>query len=157
MGIVAFSTQHLRNVFADENKYKNFRKLCDDLNHNRKIFEYDEDGVAHEISKHEANKAIRKILMEVCELDEETVKSNKLRKRALKTHSNEIYELIEEDIDFKVETGFRESEWFNEFVEMRNVKLGDREEFWTKEKIILDIAEISGDHHDLKYSRVCIA
>lgn len=157
MAIMNFSTQHLRNVFADENKYENFRKLCSDLNHGRKIFEYDEDGVSHEISKHEANKAIRKILMEVCELNEDTVKSNKLRKRMLKAHANEIFELIEEDIDFKVETGFRDSEWFNEFVEMRNVKLGDSEEFWTKEKIILEIAEISGDHHDLNYCRVCIA
>ena len=32
---------------------------------------------------------------------------------------------------------------------MRNVKLGDEEEFWSREKVMLAVAEISGDHHDL--------
>ena len=155
--MLRFSTEHLRKVFADEEKYKNFKKLCYDLNHGNDIYEYDEDGNQRKISKKQANKAVRKILMEICDLTEEDLKSKKRRERAIEMHHNELFEVIESDIDFKVETAFHESEWFNEFVDMRNIALGDDEEFWTKEDIMLVVAEISGDHHDLKYSRVCIA
>jgi hypothetical protein len=147
--MLRFSTEHLRKVFADEDKYKNFKKLTYDLNHGNDIYEYDEDGNQRKISKHDANKAIRKILMEVCDLTEDDLKSNKRRERALELHHTEVYELIESDIDFKVNTAFKESEWFNDFVDMRNIALGDEEDFWTQDKIMLAVAEISGDHHDL--------
>lgn len=147
--MLKFSTQHLRNVFSDEEKYDSFRNLCYDLNHGNEIFQYDEDGNKRVISRDEANKAVRKILMEICELDEADLTSKKKRKRALKSHLNEVFEVIEEDVDFKVSTAFKDSEWFNEFVEQRNIALGDDEEFWTQEDIVLAVAKISGDHHDL--------
>ena len=68
-----FSSEHLRKVFEEEGKYEAFRNLCFDLNHGNEIYEYDEDGVGRKLSKHEANQAIRKILMEVCELTEEDI------------------------------------------------------------------------------------
>lgn len=92
--MLKFSTQHLRNVFSDEEKYKVFRKLCYDLNHGNEIFEYGDDGVERAISKDEANKAVRKVLMEICELDETDLKSKKKRKRALKSHLNEVFEVM---------------------------------------------------------------
>jgi len=46
--------------------------------------------------------------MEVCETNENSVKSEKKRKKMLNKH--EIFELIEEDVDFKVETGFHDNE-----------------------------------------------
>ena len=144
-----FSTENLRNVFADENKLASYQKLCYDLRNGNKIYDFDEDGNKVEISKKDANRAIRKVLMEICGLDEETVKSAKRRHRAIDRHMEEIFELHEEDIDFKVEEGFKESEWFNELVENRNIALGDDEEYWTKDKITFIVAEISGDHHDL--------
>lgn len=154
--MLRFSTEHLRKVFENEEKYTNFKKLTYDLNHGNEIYEYDDEGNKRKISKHEANKAIRKILMEVCDLTEEDLKSNKRRERALEQHHNEVFELIESDIDFKVNTAFKESEWFNDFVDMRNVALGDEEEFWSREKVMLAVAEISGDMHDLNCG-VCIA
>ena len=144
-----FSTQHLRNVFSEEGKYEDFRDICYNLNHGNEIFRYEEDGNKRVFSKDEANKAVRKVLMEICELDETDLKSKKIRKRALKSHLTEVFEVIEEDVDFKVSTAFKDSEWFNEFVEQRNVALGDDEEFWTDENIMLSVAKISGDSHDL--------
>lgn len=146
-----FSTEHLKNVFAEEGKYDAFKKLTYDLNHGNEIFEYDEEtGVERKITKHEANQAVRKILMEVAELDEETVKSSKLRNRMLKKHEDEIFELIESDIDFKVETGFRDNEWFEQFVEYRSIALGDDEVFYKEpDEELFEVAEVSGDHHDL--------
>nr|WP_142412623.1 hypothetical protein [Clostridium sp. Marseille-P7770] len=152
--MIRFSTEHLRTVFADEDKYKNFKKLTYDLNHGNDIYEYDEDGNQRKISNKEANKAVRKILMEVCDLTEEDLKSAKTRKRALKKHAPEVFELIESDVDFKVETGFRENEWFKNYVDMRNIALGDDEEYWTKDKIMFVVAEISGDHHNMTYQHL---
>lgn len=147
--MVRFSTENLNRVFADENKYNDFKRLTYDLNHGNDIYEYDEDGNQKKISKHEANKAVRKIIMEVCGLTDADVKSNKKRERALSLHANEIFEIIEDDVDFKVNTAFHESEWFNDFVDMRNVTLGDEEVYWTHEKVMLAVAEVSGDHHSL--------
>ena len=146
--MMRFSTEHLRKVFEDADKYENFKKLTYNLNHGIDIYEYDDDGNQRKVSKHEANKAIRKIIMEVCDLTEEDLRSNKRRERALELHHTEVYELLESDIDFKVDTAFKESEWFNDFVDMRNVKLGDEEEFWSREKVMLAVAEISGSYED---------
>ena len=63
--MIRFSTEHLRTVFADEDKYKNFKKLTYDLNHGNDIYEYDEDGNQRKISKNESKKAFRKNLMEL--------------------------------------------------------------------------------------------
>ena len=43
--MIRFSTEHLRTVFADEDKYKNFKKLTYDLNHGNDIYEYDKEVV----------------------------------------------------------------------------------------------------------------
>lgn len=151
MSILRFSTQHLRNIFAGEEgeaKYRNFKKLTYDLAHGNDIYEYDENGEQKKISKKQANKAVRKVLMEVLELTEDDLKSKKRRERAMELHHNEVFEIIESDVDFKVETAFEEDEWFDQFVDMRNIALGDDEEFWTKEDVMLVVAEVSGDHHD---------
>ena len=154
-----FSTQHLSDVFAEEGKYENFRKLCYDLNHGNEIFEYDEEtGVARAVSKHDANKAIRRILMEVAEITEDDLKSNKTWQRKLRKHEDEIFELIEEDIEFKVETGLRENDWFQDYIDYRNIKLGDDEEFWVRDnKGLFVVAKISGDHHDFCIARIRVA
>lgn len=146
-----FSTQHLRNIFDNTEKYDAFKKLTFDLNHGNDIYEYDDEGNMRKISKKEANEAVRKILLEVCELSEDDVKSNKRRKRMLSLHQAEVFELIESDIDFKIETGFNDSEWFNTYVDYRNLALGDDEEFYVDDGMnkYFIVANISGDHHDL--------
>lgn len=147
---VNFSSNHLREVFADEEKYDAFRNLCFDLNHGNDVYEYDENGNGRKISKHEANQAIRKILMEVCELTEEDMKSKKRRSRMINKHADELFELIEQDIEFKVVTGLLADEFFDDYVEYRNIALGDDEEYWeTDPEANFIVAEVSGDHHDL--------
>ena len=144
-----FSTQNLRTVFAQEDKYEAFRKLCYNLNHGIDVYLEDEDGNERKVTKKEANKAVAKVFREICGISEEDARrSPKMRKRAIEDHHREIYEIIEEDVDFKVETGFRESEWFNDYVNYKNQKLGDANEFWTKQNIMLNIAKVAGDMHD---------
>lgn len=146
--MLKFSTDHLNKVFADEDKYECFKQLCADLNEGNELFEYDEEGNRVKITKKQANKAIRKILMEICDLTEEDMKSKKRRERAIELHRNELFEVIESDIEFKVITGFQNDEWFNDYVDYRNVALGDDEVFWTKENVMLIVAEVASDLHD---------
>lgn len=134
--------ERLQGIFGTEDNYEGFRNLNYDLAHGIEIF--DEEG--NKVSKVEAENKVRKYVYEVLGLDKNSTKRD--RKRAMKKHGNELFEIIEDTIDIKVETGFKESEWFQQFVEERNMKRGDSQEFWTEEDIVLAASKIAGDHHD---------
>lgn len=148
---------HVQTVFANlcedgvtpEENYEGFKKLTYDLNHNPNEI-YDEEG--NKISKKDAEDAVRKFVFAIMGLTEHSTKRD--RKRAMDKHGIELFEVMEEEIDIKVETGFRESEFFNNYVEQRNLSRGDSQEFWTNEKVILSVTKISGDHHDFTLQRL---
>lgn len=150
-------SMHVQTVFANlcedgvtpEENYEGFKKLTYDLNHNPNEI-YDEEG--NKISKKEADDAVRKFVFAIMGLNEHSTKRD--RKRAMDRHGIELFEVMEEEIDIKVETGFRESEFFNNYVEQRNLSRGDSQEFWTNEKVILSVTKISGDHHDFTLQRL---
>lgn len=124
-----------------ENTAKN---LMFDLASGREIYD-DEQGRV--ISKAEANDAVRNVCFEQLGLDAKS--TEKQIKRALKSEKAiELFEVMEEIIEQEIEYGFRENEFFNNFVEMRNLADGDRTDFWTDEDIILNVAKVSGDQHD---------
>ena len=146
---------HVQTVFANlcedgvtpEENYEGFKKLTYDLNHNpNEIY----DG--NKRSKKEAEDSVRKFVFAIMGLTEHSTKRD--RKRAMDKHGIELFEVMEEEIDIKVETGFRESEFFNNYVEQRNLSRGDSQEFWTNEKVILSVTKISGDHHDFTLQRL---
>lgn len=141
----------LQGIFETNDNFEGFKNLTYDLNHGIEI--YDEDG--NKVSKVEANNKVRNYVFSILGINENSTKRD--RKRALKKYGNELFEVIEEDIDVKVETGFKESEFFNQFVEMKNIARGDRNEFWAEEDIILSVVKVAGDHHDFNSSRVRIA
>lgn len=148
---------HVQTVFANlcedgvtpEENYEGFKKLTYDLNHNPNEI-YDEDE--NKRSKKEAEDSVRKFVFAIMGLTEHSTKRD--RKRAMDKHGIELFEVMEEEIDIKVETGFRESEFFNNYVEQRNLSRGDSQEFWTNEKVILSVTKISGDHHDFTLQRL---
>mgnify|MGYP007076793717 CR=1 FL=1 len=148
---------HVQTVFANlcedgvtpEENYEGFKKLTYDLNHNPNEI-YDSDG--NKRSKKEAEDSVRKFVFAIMGLTEHSTKRD--RKRAMDKHGIELFEVMEEEIDIKVETGFRESEFFNNYVEQRNLSRGDSQEFWTNEKVILSVTKISGDHHDFTLQRL---
>ena len=144
-----FSTQNLRNVFAEENKYDSFRRVASNLVRGIDTYEIDEDGNERRVSSADANRAIRKVFMQICGLTEEDLKSRKKRHRAEKLHAPEIYEIIEDDIEFAINEGFQSNEWFNQFVEMKSHALGDANAFYIEDKQYLIVGNVSGDHHDV--------
>lgn len=147
--MMTFSTENLRTVFAEENKYENFNKLCFDLIAGNPMYDVDEEGKQVALSRRDANKAIQKVFMDICGLTEADLQSKKKRHRAEKAHALEIYEVIENVIDFRIEEGWRESEFFNNYVDVHNLALGDGEEFRTEVNTLFIVSDYSGDNHDL--------
>ncbi len=144
-----FSTQNLRNVFAEEGKFEGFRSVASSLVRNQDVYELDDNGNERRVSKADANKAIRKVFMEICGLSEDDLKSRKKRERAEKLHGVELFEIIEEDIDFVINEGFQENEFFNRFVESKSHALGDANAFYIENKQYLIVGNYAGDHHDV--------
>lgn len=150
-------SEHTKKVFTDlcedgvtpEENFEGFKRLTYELNHNPNEI-YDENG--KKIHKENAENAVRKFVFAIMGLNEKSTKRQ--RDRAMKRHGMELFEVMEEEIDIKVETGFKESEFFNNYVEQRNLARGDSQEFWTDDKVILSVTKISGDHHDFTLQRL---
>jgi hypothetical protein len=145
-----FSTANLREVFAEENKYENFRRVASNLVRGIDTYELDDEGNERRVSPADANKAIQKVFMNVCGLTEDDLRSQKRVRRARKAHEPEIFEIIEEDFDFVINEGFQNNEWFSAFVEMKSHALGDANAFiMPEENQYLIVGDVSGDHHDV--------
>lgn len=144
-----FSTMNLRNVFAEDNKYENFRRVASNLVRGIDTYELDENGNERRVSTADANKAIRKVFMQICGLTEDDLRSQKKLRRARRAHETEIFEIIEEDLDFVINEGFQDNEWFNAFAEMKSHALGDANVFYSDERQYLIVGDTSGDHHDV--------
>ena len=138
----------LQGIFETEDNYEGFRNLSYDLAHNIEVF--DEEG--NRVSNADANAKLRKYVYNILGINEKSTKRD--RKRAMEKYGKELFEVIEDVIDIKVETGFKESEFFNQFVEERNIKRGDSQEFWTEEDVVLSTVKIAGDHHDFTLQRL---
>ena len=131
-----------QKAFETEDTVEAYKNVSFDLANGIEIF--DEEGNA--VPKKEAEKKLLDIQLKMFGLTPQSTKRD--RKRAMAKYKNDWFAVNEEVIDIKVETGFRESEFFNNFVEMRNIARGDSQEFWTDEKVVLSVAKIAGDHHD---------
>ena len=108
---------------------------------------YDKD--MKEVSKDVANNSIRKVIYEVLEVPEGT-KGRELRK-AIRKHQLDVFEVIEETLQNMVETGWGNDPFFAEFVERKSAALGDTNEFYTKDNVILTVSELAGNHWNLEY------
>lgn len=117
---------------------------------NREIM-FDEDG--NKLTDREVNDRIRKVQFDILGIDYEHA-TKRERKRAMRDHGPELFDVLEEVIDIAVDKGQRESEFFNDFVEPRNLALGDRNEFWTNDEVTLTVSQVSGDHHDMVLQRL---
>ena len=84
---------------------------------------------------------------------EKTDNRREIRK-ALRRNKNEVFEVIEDTITVEVAKGFNDNEFFNQFVDNRNLSLGDRNDFWTDDNIILTVSKVAGNHHDLSMQRL---
>lgn len=135
MARLIFTNESTRNVFAARDLGE-FNKLM-----------FDTAMGAEKVSKKEANDKIREVMFEVIGLDE-TASKKEIRK-AVRRNQVAVYEVIEELIPNLVKTGWQENPFFQQFVEYRNMDVGDTNEFYVNDESILTVSELSGNHHDL--------
>ena len=127
------------------------KNLMFDLSTGRSIYDAESE---REISAAEANETLKRFCIEELGLTEKATERE--IKRALKSQKGqELFQVIEEILDEKIATGWKDDEFFDQFVEIRNLADGDKNEFWTQKDIILNLEKVSGDHHDLNY-RACV-
>lgn len=121
------------------------KNLMFDLSAGRAIYDAESE---REISAAEANETLKRFCIEELGLTEKATERE--IKRALKSQKGqELFQVIEEILDEKIATGWKDDEFFDQFVEIRNLADGDKNEFWTQKDIILNLEKVSGDHHDL--------
>lgn len=126
------------------------KNLMFDLGAGREIYDAEAGRV---ISKAEASDTIRKACFEYLGLTKDS--TTKQIKRALNSErGTQFFEVIEEIIDVQIAHGLSENEFFNTWVESKNMADGDRNEFWADDEIILTVSKVSGDNHDLSMQRL---
>ena len=130
----------------DETKYVGFSQLLKDSA--KGVYEAG-------ITKADADKQIRDTFRVIMGVDEKA--SAKEIRKAIRRNKNEIFEVIEDTIEDLLTSGWQENEFFKEYVETKNLALGDENEFYVDDVSVLTVSEVSGNHHNLNYNRVRIA
>lgn len=146
---LTFSEQELSVFAKHETNEDAIKNLMFDLSRGNEIVN-DEGKV---VSKAEANDKLRAFSLDFIGLEKGF--SQRDLKRAYQSGAMRRYfDLIEEVVDDALDTGYRESEWFNKLVDYRNIAAGDAIEFTVEdENIILSIATVGKSHHDFILQR----
>lgn len=139
---------NIMNVFSEmETNYDEVKNLMFDLAIGNEIF----DG-ERVVSKAEAEGKLRMICQKIFGVNENS--SKRELKRAYREHGREFFDIIEEVVDVVISNGFKDNEFFNNFVDYRNLALGDAYEFYSEDDVILAISEIGVSHHDFYLQRL---
>lgn len=135
--------ENVKNAFEnDENTYNDFNKLMFDYNHNTL------DG----ISAREANDKIVEIFRNVIGCNDKSTKAE--IRRGIRRNQAQLFDLIEVVIDDALVSGWQANPFFMEFVDVKNLALGDKNEFYVPDNSVLSVMKVSGNHHDIVRQRL---
>lgn len=135
---------HVREVFEnDEVKFANFSKLMIDT-----AFGIFEEG----INAKEANKKIVEKFRKIIGVDENSTKAEV--RKAIRRNQQVLFDLIEEVVPNLLHTGWTENPFFNEYVETKNIDIGDQNVFYTEDETLLSVSKVSGNHWDIDRQRL---
>ena len=130
---------HVREVFDnDESKYAAFNKLMLDAANGTY-----EDG----IDAKSANDKIVSMFRAAIGLNENSTKTEV--RKAIRKNQQVLFDLIEEVVPNMLVSGWQDNPFFNEFVETRNIDIGDQNVFYTEDETILSVSKVSGNHWDI--------
>lgn len=136
---------NVREVFENnEEQLFAFNKLMIDVANGNEL----EGG----LSVKEANDKIVSMFKQIIGVDEKSTKAE-IRK-AIKRNQQVLFDLIEEVVPNLLQTGWQENAFFNEFVEISNIDIGDKNMFYTEDETILTVSKVSGNHWDIDRQRL---
>jgi hypothetical protein len=119
---------------------KNLVKLAKDIYGNR---------FSHQnYSKNDANEVLRNALIEL------NGGSTKLDFKALRRNGAQMFEIMEEILENTVLEGLQDDNFFAQFVEFKNLKLGDQNSFYVPDNTTLVVSEIADGITSLRRQRI---
>ena len=134
---------NVKNAFDnDEENYMSFNKLMLDTAHGNL------DGV----TPRQANDKIVEMFRNVIGVDEKATKAEV--RKAIRRNQVAVFEIIEEVIDDMLVSGWEQNPFFREYVDVRNLALGDKNEFYVPDNSVLSVMKVSGNHHDIIRQRL---
>ena len=135
---------NVRNVFDDDcAKFTAFNKLMFDV-----AMGTLEDGV----SKRAASDKIVKKFLAMIGCDEKSDK--KAIRRAIRKNQALVFEVLEDTLQNLMITGWQKDPFFMDYVETRNLALGDTNEFYIPDESVMSVMELSGNHHSVIRQRL---
>lgn len=105
-----------------------------------------------EVSKKAADAKIVEIFNNVLGITKESTPMQ--RRQALRAHQAECFSIIEETVQSLLITDWAVDPFFTKYVDVRNLALGDRNEFFVDDQSILEMMQISGNHWNLIRQRL---
>ena len=75
-------------------------------------------------------------------------------RRAIRANKDLVFTLIEETIEEMIISGWMENPFFMQFVETKNLALGDENDFYVEDDSILSVSKVSGNHHNMIRQRL---
>lgn len=132
----------IQNAFSnDENKYMDFSQLMKDYTNG-----------SLEVTKKQADAKIVEMFRNIIGVDENSTRQE-IRK-AIRKNEVAVYEIMEEVIEDALVSGWKENPFFKEWVEVRNLALGDKNEFYIEDNSDLSVMRVSGNHWDVIRQRI---
>ena len=141
-------SEHVQNALGNEENYEAIKNLMFDLASGEDIYDGD-----RKITKKEANDKLRGLIRnKIFGLSDKPTK--KERKRAYEKHAREFFDFIEEVVELQLNSGWRASEFFNDFVDYRSIADDDQLRFRTEDKSLINLARVNGESHDFLLQRL---
>lgn len=106
-----------------------------------------------EYSVEDSNTSIRKYFETELGIPE-GCKDVRVIKKALRRNKVRFFEIIEETVENLLVSGWTDNEFFNRFVEFKNLQIGQKNLFYVPDESILTVSEFSGDHNDLRRQKL---
>lgn len=101
------------------------------------------------VSREQANDVIRTELVEILGTTTPTP-------RQMRTHANEVFSILEVTLDQRISEGWENNTFFQQFVEYRDLSLGDKNEFYVEDKTMLVVSEVADGHWNLHKQKLDI-
>ncbi len=132
-----------RNAFNnDETQYVNFSKLL-------------VDTAKHQVTEYSEKEANAKIVEKFrAALGIEPTDKPQHVRRAIRANQQLVFTIIEEVVEEMIITGWMSNPFFMDYVETKNLALGDVNDFYVGDDSILSVSKISGNHHNMIRQRL---
>ena len=133
----------VRSAFNDDaTQFANFQKLLVDAAR-KNVQEY---------SEQEANAKIVEKFRAALGIDAND-RAPQVR-RAIRANQALVFSIIEETVEEMIMTGWTNNPFFMEYVETKNLALGDTNDFYVGDDSILSVSKVSGNHHNMIRQRL---